>query len=117
MKDNILYGLAVGGVLLVGYSTINYGLISTSVLITAASTLWFGILTAFSNAPVGPTPMGLPFFSAYPKQIYLAAYVSLLFGAVTLVCTHRGVFFVIDSMAALTLTIQWWHSVRNLQKK
>jgi len=116
MKDNILYGLAVGGMLLIGYSTINYGLISTSVLITAASTLWFGILTAFSNAPVGPTPMGLPFFAAYPKQIYIAAYVSLFFGAVTLVCTHRGVFFVIDSIAALTLTIQWWKPLHQQKK-
>ena len=103
MKDNIRFALAVAAALLVGYSTMFYGLIPTSVLIAAASTLWFGILTAFSNAPVG-----LPFWAAYPRQVYIASYVSILFGAVTLFCTSRGVFFVIDSMAALTLTIQWW---------
>ena len=113
MKKKLLISLAVGAAFYLVYLAANGGLVAGTAAVTVVSTLWLGWLAAFVKRPREP----LPFFTAYPRHFYLAAYVSLVSGVTTLLCTGSAVFLFFSLVACTSLVLQWWRPVSEQKAK
>jgi hypothetical protein len=107
MKKKLLFILAVALVWYIGYVAIYGGLTAATLAVCVLSTLWFGCLAAFTKRPRVP----LPFFGAYPRRVFVAAYVALLSGVSTLICTGSVMFLLFSLVASAALTLQWWRPI------